>query len=198
MTLRSRRTAVLRQATSSLKCNAVLDTDEPIFRNLEKLLLGCKGFLPFQDGKYRLFIDQAVDSADYALAVVEDMIIDGIAIESEKKEDKFNKVICKFPNPETNWQPDQAIWPLSSDGTYVSTFASEDGNEDLIEEIDLETVTDYYAARDFARIFCLRSRNALRAAFRCTSEALDVRVGDVISITHSTPDGALNRFRWRA
>jgi hypothetical protein len=174
------------------KCNAVVDTDDPIFQNLEKMLLCCRGFLPYQNGKYSLFIDQAVDSFDYSLGITEHMILDGLSIQSEKKEDKFNRVICKFPNPETKYQPDQAIWPVAADldgngDSYEETFLTEDDDEVLVDEIDLEYITDFYAARDFARIFCLRSRNALRVALTITSEGMDVRVGDVVTITHDTP-----------
>lgn len=173
------------------KCNAVVDTDDPVFQNLEKLLLCCKGFLPYQNGRYSLYIDQAI-TGSYAVQLTESEILDGISIQSEKKEDKFNRVICKFPNPETKYQPDQAIWPTASDldgngDSYETLFLAEDDDEVLVDEIDLEHITNFYAARDFARIFCLRSRNALRVALTATSEAIDLRVGDIVGITHDTP-----------
>lgn len=173
------------------KCNAVIDTDDPIFQNLEKMLLGCKGFLPYQDGKYALYIDQ---SASSVMTLTENEILDGLSIQSERKEDKFNRVVCKFPNPATKWEPDQAIWPDANSSEELS-FLSADDNEVLIDEVDLETVTSYYAARDFARIFCLRSRNALRVAFTATSEAINLRVGDVVSVTHSTPGWSAKPFQ---
>ncbi len=173
------------------KCNAVIDTDDPIFQNLEKMLIGCKGFLPYQDGKYSLYIDQSSSSV---MTLNESKIVGGISIQSERKEDKFNRVICKFPNPETDYQPDQAIWP-DPGSSEETTFLSEDDGEVLVDEVDLDTITSFYAARDFARIFCLRSRNALRTALTATSEALNLRVGDVVSITHSTPGWTAKPFQ---
>ena len=173
------------------KCNAVIDTDDPIFQNLEKMLIGCKGFLPYQDGKYSLHIDQSTSSV---MTLTESEIVGGISIQSERKEDKFNRVICKFPNPETDYQPDQAIWP-DPGSTEETTFLSEDDGEVLVDEVDLETITSFYAARDFARIFCLRSRNALRTAFTATSEAMNLRVGDVVSVTHQTPGWTAKPFQ---
>lgn len=173
------------------ECNAVIDTDDPIFQNLEKMLIGCKGFLPYQDGRYALYIDKSTSSV---MTLDESKIIGGISVQSEKKEDKFNRIICKFPNPQTNWQPDQAIWP-DAGSTEETTFLSADDGEVLVDEVDLETITSYYAARDFARIFCLRSRNALRTALTATSEALNLRVGDVVSITHSTPAWTAKPFQ---
>lgn len=173
------------------RCNAVIDTDDPIFQNLEKMLIGCKGFLPYQDGKYSLYIDQSTSSV---MTLTESEIVGGISIQSERKEDKFNRVVCKFPNPETDYQPDQAIWP-DPGSTEETTFLSEDDGEVLVDEVDLETITSFYAARDFARIFCLRSRNALRTAFTATSEAMNLRVGDVVSVTHQTPGWTAKPFQ---
>jgi hypothetical protein len=174
------------------KCNAIVDTGKEIFENLGDMLLGCKGFLPYQNGQYGLYIDQSV--ATSVMTLDTSTIIGGIAIKSERKEDKFNRVVCKFPNPETKWEPDQAIWP-DSGSTEETTFLSEDVDEILVEEIDLNTTTSYYAARDFARIFCLRSRNALRVGLQATSEALNLRIGDRVSITHPTPGWTAKPFQ---
>ena len=174
------------------KCNAIVDTGKEIFENLGDMLLGCKGFLPYSNGQYGLYIDQSVSTSVMTLDT--STIIGGIAIKSERKNDKFNRVVCKFPNPETKWEPDNAIWP-DSGSTEETTFLSEDGDEILVEEIDLNTVTSYYAARDFARIFCLRSRNALRVGLTATSEALNLRIGDRVSITHPTPAWTAKPFQ---
>jgi len=174
------------------KCNAIINTGDEVFKNLGDMLLGCKGFLPYQNGQYGLYIDQSV--ATSVMTLDTSTIIGGIAIKSERKEDKFNRVVCKFPNPETKWEPDQAIWP-DSGSTEETTFLSEDGDEILVEEIDLNTTTSYYAARDFARIFCLRSRNALRVGLQATSEALNLRIGDRVSITHPTPGWTAKPFQ---
>ena len=174
------------------KCNAIVNTGDEIFKNLGDMLLGCKGFLPYSNGVYSLYIDQSVASSVMTLDT--STIIGGIAIKSERKEDKFNRVVCKFPNPETKWEPDQAIWP-DSGSTEETSFLSADGGEVLVEEIDLPTITNYYAARDFARIFCLRSRNALRCSLQATSEALNLRIGDRVSVTHPTPSWTAKPFQ---
>ena len=174
------------------KCNAIVKTGDEIFKNLGEMLLGCKGFLPYSNGVYSLYIDQSVASSVMTLDT--STIIGGIAIKSERKEDKFNRVVCKFPNPETKWEPDQAIWP-DSGSTEETSFLTADGGEVLVEEIDLPTITNYYAARDFARIFCLRSRNALRCSLKATSEALNLRIGDRVSVTHPTPGWTAKPFQ---
>jgi cytoskeletal protein CcmA (bactofilin family) len=173
-------------ATSDIdlfQCNAVIDTGEEIFRNVEKMLLGCRGFLPYIGGKYGLYIDQ---SKSPILDLGLDNIIGSISFAGEKKEDKFNRVIVKFANPNTEWQEDAAIWP-DAGSTEETTYLAEDGGVLLVDEIDMETITNYYAARDFARIFVLRSRNGMRVSLQATSEAMNLIVGDVIRLTHPTP-----------
>jgi len=173
------------------ECNAVIDSDEELFANVERMLICCRGFLPYSNGQYGLVIDQAESAV---MTLDSSNIIGGIAINGEEKKDKFNRVVVKFPNPLTDWQPDQAIWPESG-STEETTFLGEDGGTLLIEEVDLEFVTNYYAARDFARIFCLRSRNGLRCALKSTSEALDLVVGDVVNVTHPTPGWTAKPFQ---
>ena len=137
--------------------NVVLDTSKSLFDNLNILLLGCRGFLPYSQGQYRLKIDGS-RSSEFTFTT--DTIIGGIAIKGESKEDKFNRVTVKFPNPDANWQPDTAIWPPFG-STEETTYLAEDGGVLLHEEIELDAITNYYQARDLARVILLRSRNAI-------------------------------------
>lgn len=173
------------------KTNIVLDTGEEIFRNMERLLIGCRGFLPYIQGQYALKIDQSTSSI---LTLTTDTIVGGLKISGSKKEDRFNRVVVKFPNPETDWQPDQAIWPEAGSAEETQ-FLAEDGGTLLVDEVDLEGVTNYYSARDIARILVLRSRNGLRVGIKATSEAMDLTVGDVVSITHPTPAWTAKPFQ---
>lgn len=168
------------------RCNMVLDTGERIFQNVNTMLLGMRGFLPYINGKYSLNIDRSIDF-DYTndLTLSPDDIIGGIQISDVTKNERFNRVICKFPNPRAEWQPDEAIWP-EPDSPESQLFLQQDG-ELLVDEVDLETITSYYAARDFARIFVQRSRNALRCNIKATSKALNAVAGDVINVVHPTP-----------
>ena len=163
-------------------CNLVLDTSKTLFDNLGTLLLGCRGFLPYSQGKYRLKIDGSRSSE---FTFTNDTIIGGIEIQGESKDEKFNRVTVKFPNPDANWQPDTAIWP-PADSAEETAYLAEDGGVLLHEEIDLDTITNYYQARDLARVILLRSRNAITCALTTTSEALQLEVTDVVSVTHST------------
>ena len=172
-------------------CNVVLDTSKTLFDNLNTLLLGCRGFLPYSQGQYRLKIDGSRSSE---FTFTNDTIIGGIQIKGESKDEKFNRVTVKFPNPDANWQPDTAIWP-PADSAEETAYLAEDGGVLLHEELELDTITNYYQARDLARVILLRSRNAITCAIKTTSEALQLEVADVVSITHSTPGWVAKPFQ---
>lgn len=165
------------------ECNAVLQTDETLFDNIEKMLMGCRGFLPYSQGEYGLIIDKSRSSV---FSFDTDTIVGGISIAGETKENKFNRVLVKFANPDVDYQPDQAVWPAGG-STEETALLAEDNGTLLVEELTLDTVTNYYAARDLARVILKRSRNALRTSFKATSEALQLTVGDVVTVTHPTP-----------
>ena len=171
--------------------NAVLQTDETLFSNIEKMLMGCRGFLPYTQGKYGLIIDKS-RSVSYAFDT--DTIVSGISIQGESKEDKFNRVIVKFANPAVDYQPDQATWP-DAGSSEETTFLSEDNGTLLVTDLDMPTITNYYAARDLARVILKRSRSSLRCSFKATSEALQLSVGDVVTVTHPTPAWAAKPFQ---
>jgi hypothetical protein len=171
--------------------HAVLQTDETIFSNIKIMLQGCRGFLPFTQGKYGLKIDKSSSSV-YAFTT--DTIIGGISVKGEEKKDKFNRVIVKFPNADVLYQPDQAVWPDAGSSEETAYLAQDNGTL-LVQNLDLETVTNYYVARDLARVMLLRSRNSLRTSFRASSEAIQLSVGDVVNITHPTPAWTAKPFQ---
>ena len=68
----------------------------------------------------------------------------------------------------------------------------------LRKTINLAGVTNYNQARYLAKQACLRSRDALKCNFTATSEAMDVIVGDVITVTHTSPSWTAKEFRVRS
>lgn len=171
--------------------NIVLDTGETIFDNVNRFLLAMRAFLPYSQGVYQLRIDK---SRSTVMNFNIDNIIGGITVKGESKQDKFNRVTVKFANPDNNWQDDAAIWPPAG-SALESQYLSEDGGVFLYDEIELDAITNYYQARDLARIFLLRSRNALRCGFQCTSDALQLAVGDIVTVTHATPGFVAKPFQ---
>ena len=178
--------------TKLFECNAIIDTSETLFNNVKVLLSGMRGMLPFQGGQYGLIIDGDPSST---FAFTQSNMLSGITISSINKNNKYNQVVAKFINPDTNWQSDSVTYPElgSSDD---STYLAEDSDIRLSTEITLAITTDSYVARDLARVALLSSRTqGLQVTFTGTSEALQCAIGDVVTITHETPAWTDKEFK---
>ena len=171
-------------AITWIECNARLDTGKTVFDNVKEMLQGMRGLLPYTDGKYGLIVDKSEDTSSI-FELTPDNILSDITVTDAGKGKRFNRVIAKFPNPAANWQMDSVTYPeksTDSNSDFV-TFLAEDNGEELIREINLNTITNLYQAREMARIVCEASRRNTRAAtLTATSEAMDIAVGDVVRL----------------
>ena len=165
-----------------IECNARLDTGKTVFDNVKEMLQGMRGLLPYTDGKYGLIVDKSETSS---FDLTPDNILSDITVTDAGKGKRFNRVIAKFPNPAANWQMDSVTYPeksTDSNSDFV-TFLAEDNGEELIREINLNTITNLYQAREMARIVCEASRRNTRSVtLTATSEAMDIAVGDVVRL----------------
>ena len=171
-----------------LECNAVIDTKRKLFDNVKVLLQGMRGLMPFQDGQYSLLIDAAAPSGT-PFRLDDSNITSDIKVTASGKNKKYNRVRAKFINPEANWQEDSVDWPPNPDtgDTTYTTFLAEDNGEELMREVRLSTITNYYSARDLARVICRASReHQLTVEVTATSEALEIAVGDVVELEHDS------------
>ena len=180
------------ETVKRFSCNAVINTDRKIFDNVKILLTGMQGMMPYQNGTYRLVIeDDYASTFDFDT----DNIISGFKIQGSTKDRKYNRVTAKFVNPDANWQADAVIWPEPDSSDYT-TFLTEDNNKPLETEIDLNCTTNYYQARNIAKTLCLASRKAgLQISFVATPDALKCSVGDIVTVTHPTPAWSSKEFR---
>ncbi len=138
------------------QCNAVINTNQTLFNNTKVLLAGFQGMMPFQNGTYRVFVE---DDYTATFSFTESNIISGFKIQGSQKGNKFNRVTAKFVNPETNYQADAVIFPDADSADYT-TFLAEDNNKPLETEINLNTITSYYQARNIAKTLLKQSRLA--------------------------------------
>ena len=98
-------------------CNAVLDTSKKIIENTRILLRGCRGFLPYTSGKYKLVIET---TGSASITLTEDDIFGGYSLASEDKNNKYNRVIVSFVNPDRNFQVDEVQFPPIDDSGLTS------------------------------------------------------------------------------
>ena len=184
-------------AIDLLDMNAVIDTKQKCIENLKNMVSGFRGYLNYANGQYKV-LSETTGSASVTLT--EDNIIGGLKVSSMDKNSRFNRVICTFVNPNKNYQSDEAQWPPLDDSGLTSadrhaTMKTADGGFLLEGRFDFPTITNPYQAQELAEVICRRSRNNLNVALRCDSTGMDLMVGELVNVTHSTPSFSAKTFR---
>ena len=171
-------------------CNAVLDTSRKILDNVKVLVKGMRGFLPYTQGKYKLIIET---TGSAAITLTTDTIIGGMKVQSQRKNENFNRVSASFVNPLKNYQADTIVYP-ESDSDHQALKTADGG---FLQEgtIDIPTITSPYQALEFAEIVLNRSRNNLAVDLTANYEALDLAIGDIVNLTHPITGFSNKPFR---
>jgi len=180
-----------------MDCNAVIDTSSPVIDNVREFLKGCRGYLPYVSGKYKLICETTGSSA---ITVTEDDIIGGYTLSSPTKNSKFNRVIISYVNPARNYQVDEVQWPEIDDSAYSAAdkhaaMKVVDGGFLLEHRVDMKTITSPYQALELAEVILRRSREALGLTINVSFSAYDVAIGDIVGVTHSSLGFSNKQFR---
>ena len=178
-------------------CNAVVDTSQKVIDNVREFLKGCRGYLPYTSGKYKLIIEK---TGSAAITLTEDDIIGGFSLQSADKNNKYNRVIASYVNPARNYQVDEAQFPPIDDSSLTSadqhaTMKSADGGFLLEGRFDFKNLTSTYQAEEMAEVILRRSREALKIDITCGLEAYRLEIADIVAITHASLGFSAKNFR---
>ena len=177
--------------------NGVIDTSRKVIDNVRDILRGCRGYLPYVQGKYRLVIET---TGTASVSLGEDDIIGGYSLASPNKNSKYNRVIATFINPDRNFQADQITFPPTDDSSLPSadrhaTMKTADGGFLLEGKFDFKTITSPYQAEEMAEIILRRSRESLGLNITCGFKAYELHIGDICSVTLSSLGFSNKNFR---
>jgi len=160
----------------------VLNTKTRLMDNVKVLVQGCRGYLPYSRGRYKLRIDDGGNDTDVTSSTVnvvadigESDMLYGMNLIGEQKSAKFNNVIVKYVDPDQNFTEQQVNFSESADVTA-------DG-EDLTNEITYQGVSNRNIAQNIARTIYKNSRSQKYIGFTTTPETLEAEVGDIIRVT---------------
>jgi hypothetical protein len=177
--------------------NVALDTSQKIIDNVREILKGCRGYLPYTEGKYKLIIET---TGTASITLTEDDIIGGYNLSIPTKNERYNRVIVGFVNPARNFQVDEIQWPPTDDSGLPSadqhaTMKTADGGFLLEGRFTFKTITSPYQAEEMAEIILRRSREALTLGLNVSFDAYDLAIGDIVNITHSSLGFSAKAFR---
>ena len=177
--------------------NTVLDTSQKIIDNVREILKGCRGYLPYTGGKYRLIIET---TGSASITLTEDDIIGGYNLSIPTKNERYNRVIVGFVNPARNFQVDEVQFPPIDDSGLSSadqhaTMKTADGGFLLEGRFTFKTLTSPYQAEEMAEVILRRSREAITLGLNVSFDAYDLAIGDIVNITHSSLGFSAKAFR---
>ena len=177
--------------------NAVLDTSKKVIDNVRDILRGCRGYLPYVQGKYKLVIET---TGSASVSLDEDDIIGGYSLSSPTKNSKYNRVIATFINPDRNFQADQVTFPPTDDSGLATadkhaTMKTADGGFLLEGRFDFKTITSPYQAEEMAEIMLRRSRESNGLTIITGFNAYQLHIGDIVNITLSSLGFSSKAFR---
>jgi len=176
--------------------NGVLDTSQKVIDNVKKLLNPMRAFFTYTEGVYKLTIE---GTGTAVKTINSDNVVGGAKLLGERKNNKYNRIIATFVNPDKNYQEDTISYPPNDDSSLPSadqhaTMLADDGV--LLEgNYSFPNVTSVYQAQGLAEVILRRSRNQLQVQVRVTSEFLNVAVGDIVQIYY--PTGGFNNKPFR-
>ena len=177
--------------------NTALDTSQKIIDNVREILKGCRGYLPYTQGKYSLIIET---TGSASITLTEDDIIGGYSLTTPDKNEKYNRVIVGFVDPARNYQVNEVQYPAIDDSGYATAdkhanMKNADGGFLLEGRFSFSTITSQYQAEEMAEVILRRSREALTLGINVSFDAYDLAIGDIVNITHSSLGFSAKAFR---
>ncbi|MDR7119770.1 phage tail protein [Rheinheimera soli] len=170
--------------------NHVIDTGKSVFSNVKQMLAGMRGMMPIGSGQLRLVCEKEGDPVfffghnkserqNYAL------ITSPVKSKAGRKNDRYNRVIIRFPNKLTNYERDEVHFPDANDPLFVEWLAEDNGV--LLEQpFEFDTITNKAEAYQMAEIVAKRSRNRMDCSFTASPPAIVVEPGDIVGISDDT------------
>ena len=184
-------------AFNQFETNAVIDTDQKVIENVKKLLNPMRSLFTYNNGVYKLKIEGTGSSVK---TITADHVVGGAKVLGERKNNKYNRVIGTFVNPDKNWQNDTISYPPADETNVATEFKhatmlAEDNGTLLEGNFQFPNVTNSFGAEALCEVILRRSRNQLQIQLTLTSEFLELEIGDIVAITY--PSGGFNAKPFR-
>lgn len=179
----------------AITMNTVVDTNQKVLDNVKNLLAGCRSMLTFEQGKYKITVEDggnATDITSTAINIARDIdksvMIGGITLNGERKKTKYNQVIVNYVDPDREFTNQQQVYEETADLAL-------DNNEKLVGEFTFHTLTNPAIAYETARMIYKKSRKQKTVSFTGTQELMNLAVGDIIRLTDTILQFNLDTFR---
>jgi len=153
-----------------------VSTNGTLHANLIDILSSCRGYLAFGN-RYRLLIDKA--SSETPFELTKDNIIGNIDYILGDKTTMFNKMTAKFIDESTEYKDNIKVLASSS-------LKTADNGMDLETEIPMPFTKTASVVNQILTEEINQSRQSHMIQLKCTVDAIDLQVGDLVNVTNET------------
>lgn len=173
-------------------CNGVINTGNKPVDIMTQILTAGAGALTYSQGVYKLFAGAYTSSTE---TMDEDWLRAPIKLRAKTpRKELYNGVRGTYVNPDNYWQASD--FPIVKNTTY----ATEDGGQEILRDIELPFTTDAEAAQRIAKIHLEKSRQPIIVDFPANLQALSLSPWDTVSLTIDTLGWSAKEFKvvdWR-
>ena len=164
-------------------CNGLLNSDESVLANLEKLLTSCNGRIVYENGLYSLKLRKVTSAETFELN--ETNIVGDWNFQRSGIDETPNSIKATYIDVNQNYQSQTITWPYPGD---ANPYLVEDGG--LLNEMSVELpfTNDEYMAATICSEILKETRLDITCTLTAQREALKLTVGSVVKVTHSTPN----------
>ncbi len=172
-------------ARSRIQCNTLIETENPVTKNVEEILRQFNGTLNVIGGKYYLSVERDVASvADISMSEV----IGRVSIKDTPNKDKWNSVQAAIIDPALDWGTNQISF-------FNSVFLTEDKGIHKKGNVSFSQITNYYTARAKAEKALKDSRFNRTLTFTTYYKYSFLKPNDTVTFTYTRFGYNLAKFR---
>ena len=157
--------------------NQTIDTQSPVFDNIQKMLPQFNGVLRYSAGKYTLSIKGKKPTLDAVEQISEDDIIGTISLDDGGLKQSKNYMSTSIIDPQANFEGRSVTF-------FNSNYLKQDKGIQKKGNVSTPGITNYYNARMQVEQALNESRYGLTINFTMSPKALLLTAGSVIEITY--------------
>lgn len=172
------------------ECNIIVDTERLILDNVGEMLGTFRGILNPQN-----ILMPIIETTGTPLFTFnEDNIVGDIEVDSGTINDRYNRVIIRYPNIRSNFEYDEAFYPEEND-PIRATWLSEDNDKNLERQFTFNGIIHKNEALQMAEILAKRSRFGLSINIDVQPTGILYQPGDIVGVTDTTHGWVNKPFR---
>jgi len=161
-----------------MTCNAIVDTSETLFNNVDDLRESMRGYLIDRGGRLALKIER--DEAPVLHLGVDDLA-DSIKVAAVGKGDRFNRVIIRYPEATARYTTQEAVFPLPG-SALDDEWLAEDYGVRQEKTFSFTSIDNYAEALQMAEVLARTSRDGLMVKTTAKPTAMRLEQLDVITL----------------